>query len=91
MYWMKNEYDSALTVIQKSITTTVLNFDDENPDIDPKLDFSIANVQLLNSLKIKAKSYLSLGLEPSRQKEPQLKYLLRALEVFNLADQLIDK
>jgi len=90
MYWMKSEFDSALYAIQKSIITTVLDFNDENTEVDPKLNFSIANIQLLNSLKIKAKSYLSLGLKPGIQIEVQLKFLLRAFEVYSLADQLID-
>lgn len=85
-YIGKQNYDSALIAIQKSIIESVLDFNNENIQANPKLDKILSEVQLLNSLKIKANVFLELA---AKNNEPD--NLNNSLLTIELTDTLIDK
>lgn len=91
VYIGKTKYDSALIAIQKSIIESVLDFDDDKVDINPRLNFVQSEVQLLNSFKIKSKILMQIAEDEKQDKLKQAEVLNKSLEVMELADSLIDK
>ncbi|WP_304129938.1 tetratricopeptide repeat protein [Ignavibacterium album] len=90
-YYKKSEYDSALIAIQKSIIESVMDFNDNNVDVNPHLNYVKSEVQLLNSLKIKSKILLAIAENQKIGNEKQIEILVKSFEVMSLADSLIDK
>lgn len=90
-YYKKSEYDSALIAIQKSIIESVMDFNDNNVDVNPHLNYVKSEVQLLNSLKIKSKILLAISENQKLGNEKQIEILIKSFEVMSLADSLIDK
>jgi len=90
-YFNNSKYDSALIAIQKSIIESVLDFNDDNVDVNPHLNYVQSEVQLLNSLKIKSKILLAISGYKNQDKTKQTETLTKSLAVMSLADSLIDK
>lgn len=90
-YYKKSEYDSALIAIQKSIIESVMDFNDNNVDVNPHLNYVKSEVRLLNSLKIKSKILLAIAENQKIGNEKQIEILVKSFEVMSLADSLIDK
>jgi CHAT domain-containing protein/Tfp pilus assembly protein PilF len=89
-YYRKENYDSALIAIQKSIIESVLDFDEMDIDVNPRLDFVQSEVQLLNSLAIKSKIFLEIAAKKKLSKDSKIASLHRSLNVIVIADSLID-
>jgi CHAT domain-containing protein/Tfp pilus assembly protein PilF len=91
LYFNENKYDSSLIATQKSLIASVFDFNDENIVVNPGLNSIVSEIQLLNSLKIKAKNYFAMSSLKGLTKEDQIKKLNNSLAVTELADTLIDK
>lgn len=91
LYYSESKYDSSLAAIQKSLITTVFDFNDSDIESNPDLNFIASEVQLLNSLKIKSKNYLAISSLPGIEKQDQIKELNNSLRAIELADKLVDK
>lgn len=91
LYFNLNKYDSSLIAIQKSISSVVFDFNDENTESNPDLNSIISEVDLLNSLKIKAKNYLQISNSEEQTAEERIANLKSSLTVMDLADDLVDK
>lgn len=90
-YTGKQNYDSALIAVQKSIIESILDFNIEDVRANPNLNNILSEVQLLNSLKIKANVFLKLAEKNNEEKNNVRDNLNSSLLILELADTLIDK
>lgn len=90
-YTGKQNYDSALIAAQKAIIESVFDFNIEDVRANPNLNNILSEVQLLNSLKIKANVFLKLAEKNNEEKNNVRDNLNSSLLILELADTLIDK
>ncbi len=91
LYYSESKFDSSLIAIQQSLISVVADFDNEETESNPGLNSVLSEVDLLNSLKIKAKNFLQMSSLNKYNTEERIEKLQNSLSIIELADKLIDQ